>query len=934
MNLTNILKKKARVKYKIKFWIDSIEDVPKDNCTMYVKWQRGKKWKEETIRKKVSKNKIIFNQNQPFEMKCTLFKQKSGNSENIFKEKSLSLSLYETSIENNKSFLIAKIKVNIGKFCVMDKDSHKFKESFQMKPMGEYKKKKIGKKISISLAFETQNFKEYQLQQEKKTSNKVEEDEEDEDEEDEETEKEDEEIDEILPNQNPKTETGSVNDQNKDTTSNNPTNKQKNENLDIEKRKRSFYNPKNKLSVSFSDLAKGGLIPNNTQTAKIGTEKESNEQIHANNKINNVTPEISDRQRRRRMFKKSNSVKNMFLKRARERSSNERRRDGQSMMIGKEIEQFQKLLLRSGTKKKSLKIREIFAEHDPDDTINSSSITAASSINKETNSTIVGDGGLSSTMNTMKAMNTSSISTTSIIDSENYSSSMLDSSNSVSNIDSMYGKIRKTVRGKKLFSSDSQPIRNRNTTNNDNSSSIIQESTTLDMQESTTIINHRNNSTNAIDIDIGTDVDTTIKNNRKRKENEIKELELKIERFKAKEIQNLILSKTLDDIILPYYEDSTGGVDKVPIYSAVLFKVIQYYSGFSTIKHYLCSSLLKRLERQIYKSSYNNTLNSYWLSFSSFFLNIINKDLQITEIKEKYRLKFSITEKNNFQIIETINSQNLPNLETNGKKPISTFLSPVQKFKEKIKKIISSCYMCLVANCFRGVSKERIISSFFQCVYNGEKYPLRKLLKIIDVHYKSMESNHVLNQIKLQFLEEIVKRINNVLFNSYFDQKAKLFKGIETSIQLKMNLSQLEKWITNKHFDVNDRTKILAGIDPVKDICNILMMNKKLVIEQLINKEIKFQMTNLQMFKVFDVFNTQIEPKTIDSEIKSFRNHIKLSTMEIKKESYLLKEDEITSLSFANFHVEFKQSIEWEKHVAQTLENLGFEDIASEICKY
>lgn len=184
--------------------------------------------------------------------------------------------------------------------------------------------------------------------------------------------------------------------------------------------------------------------------------------------------------------------------------------------------------------------------------------------------------------------------------------------------------------------------------------------------------------------------------------------------------------------------------------------------------------------------------------------------------------------------------------------------SPVSQFKGDINKLLSLTYSKILITVYQQMSSSVVQSMFDDYVIiedKKQKCTVQSILKVLSQYSQLLSSNGVCYEVINQFFAQIYYFINAMVFNSLITQKKYCTMGY--SIFLKMSLTQLENWaIDNKY------TLPKSQLEMIRQVTNVLMMNKNLLLDESVRKDICPSLTSSQIGHLL----TQYHPDEYDPD--------------------------------------------------------------------
>jgi myosin heavy subunit len=134
------------------------------------------------------------------------------------------------------------------------------------------------------------------------------------------------------------------------------------------------------------------------------------------------------------------------------------------------------------------------------------------------------------------------------------------------------------------------------------------------------------------------------------------------------------------------------------------------------------------------------------------------------------------------------------------------------------------------------------------------------VIKILNEFAKILDESHQFPQIKKTFLSQLFYYINSHTLNAMLSPNSK-YCTMGTSIMLKMAVSELESWGQQKGVSGNE-------LAPLRQISDVLMMNKPMLADESIRKEVCPALTTRQIRKMLQCFKPdEYDPLSVPASV-------------------------------------------------------------------
>jgi myosin heavy subunit len=247
---------------------------------------------------------------------------------------------------------------------------------------------------------------------------------------------------------------------------------------------------------------------------------------------------------------------------------------------------------------------------------------------------------------------------------------------------------------------------------------------------------------------------------------------------------------------------------------------------------------LQHVDSFIHKSDFlDRTQLDIYVSNFCFLLNLINTETPLelkAENLRSCRALLKATRTTTFSFAKNEKTE-----ET------FEFESPIVKFKDSVIKIAHSIYCVLLKGVYDASWP------ILQTAFDKSVTPLITLLQR---YYKLVKESRIF--VMNQFFAQVMYFYNAFFFDQMSNGK---FCGMTYAITLKMNINQLEHFCIE--FNLSDDA--ITQLKPVRQACDICIMNKVSLVDESLRKEICPDLNNNQVRKIL----TNYKPDQFDEQV-------------------------------------------------------------------
>lgn len=286
---------------------------------------------------------------------------------------------------------------------------------------------------------------------------------------------------------------------------------------------------------------------------------------------------------------------------------------------------------------------------------------------------------------------------------------------------------------------------------------------------------------------------------------------------------------------------------------------------------------------------------SFWLSNLCVFLNLIAQEFPVSNELNSSKIKVPYARVIKEEDLFGDYRLHFLNGSKSGRKDLTEeefkYESPVSQFKGDIHKLLCLTFSNILMTVYQQISPFVVQSMFDDYVIiedKKQKCTVHNILKVLTQYSQLLSSNGVCFEIINQFFSQIYYFINAMVFNSLITQKKYCNMGY--SIYLKMSLTQLENWAIDNKFDLPK-----SQLESIREVTNVLMMNKNLLLDETVRKDICPSLSSTQIGQLL----TQYHPDEYDPEGSVPSNVISALKGDKKAETideYLIYEPTVKSI--------------------------------------
>eukprot|EP01080_Neovahlkampfia_damariscottae_P000248 gene248-4494_t len=256
----------------------------------------------------------------------------------------------------------------------------------------------------------------------------------------------------------------------------------------------------------------------------------------------------------------------------------------------------------------------------------------------------------------------------------------------------------------------------------------------------------------------------------------------------------------------------------IPSSAPLLYKSLIEFNCFNVNEQsQFPKKIIKAIKQMVEKSSSTPKNYCFWLSNIACLINLIKLENPTLSGEQKKDVFLRMSYDGDFNELT---------LKITDKNKDDSFQSPIEEFKENLENLLSQTYSRILLSIYQELMPIVIPSLFDDKVeLNGKlvKVNPSQIIKILKQYLYLLNSNGVFKDLIKEFYQQVFYFIENHLLN--FMLKNDKYCTMGASIQLKMGATSLENW-------ASDEKLTNLKLQKLKDISNILMMPKEILVEK------------------------------------------------------------------------------------------------------
>jgi hypothetical protein len=235
---------------------------------------------------------------------------------------------------------------------------------------------------------------------------------------------------------------------------------------------------------------------------------------------------------------------------------------------------------------------------------------------------------------------------------------------------------------------------------------------------------------------------------------------IQLKRALSQQRQEEDIKFLLDTIVLmePFFSDN------VPVMAYVVYRTLVHWQVFEKDDNKLLSKIISTIETAVQKHRDSNSLLSYWLSSTFGLYYFVSRDIDNSPLRSTF--------------VERVNTNRM-------------------RFEVALKNIITVVAQLIVTNI--QTSLENLIQPVFLTpahfvpnltAKDNSEDPMTQLTNVFALLLKYLNSNQVVDELKIQLFDALFDYLDNRLISSLL-----IRSSCGQGVQLKLALSTLEEWI-------------------------------------------------------------------------------------------------------------------------------------------
>eukprot|EP01080_Neovahlkampfia_damariscottae_P008480 gene8480-302_t len=306
----------------------------------------------------------------------------------------------------------------------------------------------------------------------------------------------------------------------------------------------------------------------------------------------------------------------------------------------------------------------------------------------------------------------------------------------------------------------------------------------------------------------------------------------KLEQLKQEQNERDIIEST---ITLNEPEFARG----IPISAVTLFRSLVSWDCFQLNHQNFPNKIIKTLKITLKKNKSKMEPLSYWMGNLCTLLNLIRLEYPLTFDEEKSKTQSQNKKTSSVtqfaRIIE--DDENFGEFKlklTKNEEDENVSImdeTPLMQFKSELEKLLGITYGFLLSLIYKELDELLIPCTFLEELSTGKNGSPFVILKIFNDFLKTFQSNGVFNEISEQFFGQVFYFINGHLLNILLTHRK--YCSMKASVNLKMMTSDLSNWA-----DENNFLKCKKNFNNLRDISNILMVDKSELVDESVRKQV------------------------------------------------------------------------------------------------